>query len=291
MERTHHCQHHRDVPRNSSLDRRPAGFSLVPWALAAAGIAAPPLHAQEISNDWQFGATIYGWFPDIGGHTEFPLGGGGDIDVDISTILDHLKMTAQGSFEIQKGHWGVFTDIVYLDVGESKSNTRDLAINGVPLPTSVTTSLDFDLKSTFWTLAAKYRLVGSDAATLDLLAGTRLAHMNQDINWEFTGNFGSITPPPVTGNRETSVDQWDFIVGAKGRIAFGANGKWAVPYYFDLGSGDSDLTWQGVLGLTYSFGWGDLGVAWRYLDYDLDSNGPIKDMNFNGPAMGATFRW
>jgi hypothetical protein len=39
------------------------------------------------------------------------------------------------------------------------------------------------------------------------------------------------------------------------------------------------------------FGWGDLGVAWRYLDYDLKSDGPITDMNFNGPAIGATFRW
>ena len=81
--------------------RKFAGFSFAPWLLTAAGLAAAPLHAQEISSDWQFGATIYGWFPDIGGHTEFPLGGGGDIDVDISTILDHLKMTAQGSFEIQ----------------------------------------------------------------------------------------------------------------------------------------------------------------------------------------------
>ena len=64
-----------------------------------------------------------------------------------------------------------------------------------------------------------------------------------------------------------------------------------MPYYFDIGAGDCDLTWQAELGLTYSFGWGDLGVAWRYLDYDLKSDGPIEELNFNGPAVGAIFRW
>src|SRR6185295_16649461 len=81
---------------------------------------APSLAAAQGSDDWQFSATVYGWFPDIGGRTSFP-GAGGTIDVDISTILDHLKMTAQGSFEVHKRSWGAFTDIVYLDVGEAKS--------------------------------------------------------------------------------------------------------------------------------------------------------------------------
>jgi hypothetical protein len=249
-------------------------------------------HAQSNdSSDWQFAATIYGWFPDIGGRTELPLGGGDDIDVDISTILDHLKMTGQGSFEFRKGRWGAFTDVVYLDVGESKSNTRNLEINGVPIPATATAAIDFDLKSTFWTAAASYRIADHDATTFDLLFGARLAHMKQELDWTFTGNFGPVTSPPATGTRGTFVDQWDAVVGGKGRLALGSSPKWAVPYYFDIGTGDSDFTWQAEVGLAYSFGWGDLGVVWRYLDYDLDSNGPIVDMNFSGPAAGVAFRW
>ncbi|HYN34668.1 MAG TPA: hypothetical protein VES40_18740 [Ilumatobacteraceae bacterium] len=64
-----------------------------------------------------------------------------------------------------------------------------------------------------------------------------------------------------------------------------------MPYYLDVGTGDSDLTWQGLLGLAYSFGWGDLGVTWQYMDYQMESGKAIDNVNFNGPALGATFRW
>src|SRR5688572_26659622 len=93
------------------VKRGAATMSLAWLSLAVPGLTPSGVVAQEISDDWQFAATLYGWFPDIGGNTELPAGGGSDIDVDISTLLDHLKMTAQGAFEIQKGHWGAFTDI------------------------------------------------------------------------------------------------------------------------------------------------------------------------------------
>jgi hypothetical protein len=32
-------------------------------------------------------------------------------------------------------------------------------------------------------------------------------------------------------------------------------------------------------------------IAWRCLDYEVESNDPIEDMNFSGPAIGAAFRW
>lgn len=271
------------------VKRSAATMSYALWSLGVAGLTPSCVMAQEISDEWQFAASLYGWFPDIGGHTKTPLGDGRTIDVDVSTILDNLKMTGQGSFEIQKGHWGAFTDIVYLDVGDSRSQTRGITIGGRPLPGSIETAADFDLESTIWTLAGSYRSLASPAATLDWLAGARLVSIDQDLSWEFTGTFGPIAPPPRTGSRSASVDQWDGIVGIKGRFAFSAEHNWVMPFYADVGAGDSDLTWQAMLGFGYAFGWGDLGVAWRYLDYDL--SGPITDLNFNGPALGVTFRW
>jgi hypothetical protein len=270
---------------------RAATMLYVFWSLGFTGLTPSGVIAQEISDEWQFAATLYGWLPDIGGSTKVAAGDGRTIDVDISTILDHLKMTAQGTFEIQKGHWGAFTDLVYLDVGDSQSQTRGIGIGGQPLPGSIEAAAEFDLKSVIWTLAGSYRSLASPAATLDWLAGARLVSIDQDLDWEFTGDFGPITPPPRTGNRSASADQWDAIVGLKGRFGFGADHNWAMPFYLDVGAGDSDLTWQAMLGFGYAFAWGDLGVAWRYLDYDLKSDGAIQDLNFNGPAVGVTFRW
>jgi hypothetical protein len=276
---------------NAPLERGAVLTRLVLGALSLCAIAPSSALAQEPSDDWTFSATVYGWFPDIGGHTDFPAGAGGTIDVDIGTILDHLKMTAQGSFELHKGKWGAYTDIVYLNVGEATSQTRNLEIGGQPLPAAVTADVDFDLKSTIGTFAGSYRVVDGPGTTFDVLLGARVASFDQDLDWEFTGNFGPVTPPPLTGSRGASAEQWDGIIGARGRLTFGGDAKWLVPYHFDIGAGDSDLTWQAMVGLAYAFGWGDLGVAWRHLDYDLGSNGPIADLNFSGPALGAAFRW
>lgn len=260
------------------------------WWVGVASLAPATLYAQEASADWQFGAAIYGWLPDIGGQTTLPAGSS-SIDIDVDTILDHLKMTGMGAFEIQKGHWGAFTDLVYLDVGDSKSQTRHVEIDGNELTSGVTSNLNFDLKAVIWTLAGSYRAVASEQSTFDFLLGARLAGLKQELSWEFNGTFGALTAPPRTGSREESVDLWDGIIGAKGEFRLGAEHKWLVPYYIDVGTGDSDATWQAGLGIGYAFGWGDIDLLWRYLDYDLKSSRAIEDMNFNGPAIGAKFHW
>ena len=115
--------------------------------------------------------------------------------------------------------------------------------------------------------------------------------MKQHLDWEFSGNFGPITPPPARAVATRPSISGTRSSAARGRVAFGSDRRWAVPYYLDVGTGDSDITWQAVLGLTYWFDWGELGVEWRYLDYDLKSDGPITDLNFDGPAAGIAFRW
>jgi hypothetical protein len=247
--------------------------------------------AQDISDDWRFSVTLYAWLPDIGGDTTFPTASGGDIDIDADTILDHLEMAAQGSFSLQKGHWGAYTDLIYLDIGASESQTRNITIGGTSLPATVTAATDLDLESIIWTVGISYRITASPAVTLDVSGGARLVSFEPNLEWEFTGDFGPIVPPPRTGSSEVSTDQWDGIVGVKGQLAFGGDRKWVVPYYLDVGTGDSDLTWQALLGLGYAFGWGELRVVWRYLDYDLKSGRAIADLNFNGPAFGAALRW
>jgi hypothetical protein len=102
---------------------------------------------------------------------------------------------------------------------------------------------------------------------------------------------GSIPTPGRSGSSSNSRSYWDGIVGVKGRVMFGADRRWFMPYYVDIGAGDSDLTWQAMTGLGYSWGWGDIVASWRYVDYDLGSNKPLTDLTLNGPALSFVFRW
>jgi hypothetical protein len=46
-----------------------------------------------------------------------------------------------------------------------------------------------------------------------------------------------------------------------------------------------------MAGLGYSFDSIDVTGVWRYLDYDLGDSTPIKSIDFNGAALGVTFRF
>ncbi len=62
-----------------------------------------------------------------------------------------------------------------------------------------------------------------------------------------------------------------------------------MPYYLDVGTGESDVTWQAVTGIGYKFGWGEAFLVYRYLDYDFGKQ--IDSLTLSGPAIGVNFRW
>ncbi len=72
---------------------------------------------------------------------------------------------------------------------------------------------------------------------------------------------------PAQGKIGQDVKLWAAIVGIRGNFRNG-EGKWAVPYYFDVGAGSSDRTWQAMVGLEYSYVWGELMLMYRHLYYD-----------------------
>lgn len=263
-------------------------------SLAVVGLmAALPAGAQSAalrSDEAHWRATLYGWFPAIGGSTKFPVStGGASLNVDADDVLDSLKMAFMGSLEYRSGHWGGLVDWVYADLGADKAGTRNFAINGQPLAAGINANLGLDIKSNILTLAGTYALVNSPEANVDLLFGARMLDMDQTLNWAFNGTG----PAGIarSGTAEVSETNWDGIVGVRGRLRFGDERRWFVPFEADIGSGDSNLVWQAVLGLGYTYSWGDVGIAWRYLDYDFDDDKAIQSLTFNGVAIGVSFRF
>lgn len=259
-------------------------------AILAVGLAST---ASAQSNDeWRFQAALYGYFPDIGGTTTFPPHNQSkSVSADIGSILDSLKFAFMGSLEARKGRWGAFGDVVYMDVGNTKQGVRDFQIGNVGIPADINASVGFDLKGWVATMAGTYRMVGDQDFTADAVFGARWLDVSLKLDWTLSGNIGPIAAADRAGRREADGSNVDAIIGVKGRKSFGADNRWFVPYYLDIGAGQSKFTWQTYAGLGYTFGWGDVLAAWRYIDYDMKSGDAIQELDFNGPAVAVVFRW
>jgi hypothetical protein len=138
-------------------------------------------------------------------------------------------------------------------------------------------------------MAGIYNLTSTPENTTDLLFGARMLDMEQTLNWSLDSSIPGLQTP----DGEASVDgtNWDAIVGLKGRYFLGAERKWFLPYYADVGTGQSDLTWQVNAGVGYTFHWGSVFATWRYLDYEFQSGDALQSMDMNGPLIGAAFQF
>ena len=245
--------------------------------MATSAAAGAP---EGSAKDWQFGAVIYGWLPSIDGDLRYaPRGSDGSFSVDANRIIDNLQFTFMGSFEARKGPWSGYTDVIYLDLSGDKSKS-------VSVPTGTTRTLfdaDLGLTGWVWTLGGAYSVWQQGESHLDLLAGARLLSLDTDL--KLTGG-GRLQRDRKLSD---SVSLWDGILGAKGRIAL--NNRWFLPYYADVGTGDTELTWQAMAGVGYAFDWGEVSLTYRYLAYDQGGDKPLQDIGFGGPKLGVGFRF
>jgi hypothetical protein len=283
-----------DCPR--AKGRVMNGYRNISRAVAALGLGAAVFlpqaaRAQEV-DPWQWRGSAYLWLSSIESATRFPSGATGPtIDVDAGDILSRLKLGFMGTLEGHKGRWGVWTDVIYLDAGDTATSTRNFTLNQGAVPASATGNFSLDLKSWLWTMAGTYALVAHADYESRALFGARMSYVRQTLDWTLTGSAGATALPAVSGRSEVSDTAWDAIAGVTGVVRIGADRRWVVPYYIDVGAGQSKLTWQAAIGLGYAFDWGTVTGAWRYLDYEYKAGYPLESMTLSGPYFGLTFRW
>ena len=287
MRLTCKCLLIRDLARAMPRATRIVRTTMIAAAVSSVAFAAEP------ADGWRFQAVVYGYLPSVDGSTTFPPGNGGGTDAgaDAGSFLDNLQFAFMGAFEAHRGHWGVLADVVYADFGKTLEGTRDLTIGGTPLPADVFATASFDLTGWCWTVVGTYGAIERPHVTVQALAGTRVLDLSESLAWQLGGNVGSIPLDARAGDRGSDLTNWDAVVGGRGRVTMGAKRRWFVPYYVDIGAGESQLTWQAVAGIGYSWSWGDVLAAYRHIDYDMESGRDIESLSFSGPAVGVAFRW
>jgi hypothetical protein len=219
-------------------------------------------------TDWGVGVDLYLWAPWIDVKTET----GGDVEISLNDILTNLDMMFMGVVHVDKGKWSFVTDMIYFDI-ESDENADlplDLALD------------EFDLQAWVVTPEVRYTVWQTNKHKVGLVAGARYLWIEGQLKL-------NTRPPLPPGSRKAkdSASVWDGIVGATGQIEL--SDKWYLASYADIGTGDSDLTWQAVAMFGYQFKRMDAAVGYRYLDYEFDSSDPIADLTIHGPFAGIRY--
>lgn len=169
----------------------------------------------------------------------------------------------------------VLADAIYLDLKDDNSSTGNLPIIG-----QVNVHSEVDLKAWIVTPMVSYTVLEKDKFTLDILAGVRYLWLDLDVQMNVGNDNRSASDSGHT---------FDGIVGIRGEVTL--NEKWYLPYHLDIGTGDSEVTYQAFGGVGYRFSKVDLVAVYRYLRWNFDDNPVVDNLYVLGPLVGIKFRF
>jgi hypothetical protein len=269
------------------------------------GRAQQPMSAGQFASPtaWQVNIAPYLWLPtatldlqynrpDLGARLPTSVSSGpGDY-------LSHLDIAAALSADIRKGPYFLLSDIMYTRFSVTSSNVNIKSIDffdqpSIPISRSLETSTGTTLRTGIWTLVGGYTLLQGDWGNTDLFIGFRLLWVNVRTNYSLALSITS----PVTGatfggigSASDAENIWNGIGGLRGRIRLG-NTRLFVPYYFDIGGGGSQLTWQISSGLGYQTKWVALSAVYRYVSFQQRSGTVVNRMTLGGPLLMASLHF
>jgi len=257
----------------------------------------PPINA----SGWTVDIMPYVWFASVDTtvNLNLPPALGGTVSADSSVgfgdLLSHLHFAAMAAAEARYDRFSLLTDIMYLSVGAT--GTRIASVNfpnlpRIPISGTLQAGASLNLQTAVWTVAGGYTAVWGDWGNFDVIAGFRYLPVTARINYSLaltiTGPRGNGATFGGDGSVSGNADVWNGIGGFRGRIRI-SNTKLFIPYYFDIGSGGSDLTWQIASGLGYHLRWGDVSLTYRYLTFEQSSSFTVQRLSIRGPMLAVNF--
>jgi hypothetical protein len=246
--------------------------------------------------------TPYIWGPTVNGvfqYTVPPLqrrgprvGAGGtfstSIQVGPSQYVPKINTAGMLDVSYQQGRFNFDGDAVYLNA--STTATIQGSVVGphgeVQIPITINSSAR--MATSIWQVAAGYALAQGHQADLIMFAGIREFPINVTADYNtVVGNRRFAGP---SGTIDASDNTSDAIWGIRGKVFFG-NDHWVVPYYFDVGQGTNNQSWQSFGGAGYVFNHGQSILAlWRTLNYNaFPPVSHTQKLTLYGPIIGYSF--
>lgn len=255
--------------QGTTLDRKRLPSAVLALIAAAWSLNAAA-QSSASSDDWRQTLDIYLLAPTIEGTTGIgPTDT--DVDVDAETVFDTLQGAFLAMYAAEKETWGVFADIVYMDL--------EADIEG---PNGLVTG-ELGNKQFTGALAGTRRM----NEHWQLMAGAMYTDITLSLD----------TQGPMGDQRRRRSESWvDPFIGARFETPLGE--KWgfgAFGYWGGWGVG-SDAMWSVNAGFGYRFGeHNGITLLYRYIDFNYEDGEGLDRFRFDiaehGPALGWRIRF
>jgi hypothetical protein len=260
--------------------------------------------SQAATNfGWTFNLMPYLWFSSVNADVNYnlPPALGGTVtaspSIGFGDLVSHLNLGFAGAADARYDRFSVLTDIMWMNIGGVAGRFRSVNFPNHPAISisGVANSREsMKLNAEIWTLAGGYTLAQGDWGNVDAMVGFRLFAMSSTTNYilgtTIAGPRGNGDTFGGMGSLSASADVWNGIAGLRGRIRLGDT-LFFVPYYFDIGAGGSNLTWQIASGVGYQTRWCDVSLTYRYLSFDQGRNSANARLRMQGPMLAVNFKF
>lgn len=250
-------------------------MKLRPTALALAGLCAASLSSPAAASEgegWSWAIAPYIWFASIGtDHKRDVPPSEGSNDTSFDDILDKLDGVLMLHAEGQGDHVGVFGDLVFIGLGDSKDFTN------------LRTKSQFD--ATLFDAAVVWSPGDERFTGFELFGGLR--YIDLDMSVKFTPN----NPDLPTVEVDPSESYSDFLIG--GRYTAKLSDRWGLTMRLDGSFGETDGSFNTSAVFDYKMKHGAWVFGYRYFDVELSSeNDNVKtNITVHGPEVGYAFRF
>ena len=245
-------------------------------AVAALALAIAPcaLSPDARAAEWKYSMAPYFWAADLGLDLEINGDPVLDQEIDVSDLLSDLEAAFTVHVEMATDKGGFFMDTNWLSL--TSKDERNLT--GLPGETKFRS----DVSMGIYELGAFYR-PNASRRLVDLLFGIRVIDQKQDIKIQV--GDGRET------RSETEGSLTDAFVGLRAGGQIG--GRWDLMVRGDVGTGDTELTWNAMGTVGYAFGSRkqfNTRFGWRQMTYRVKDSGTQTTTDstttMKGPILG-----